>query len=241
MIPGINTLTFAVTKQKTDMRKLYFTFVIFILSSQAILNAQVNKGAIFLGGDFSFSSQKTEDPNYLPVNSYSHRLSPVVGFAVRDNLVKGIFLVFSKYRNDYTDVRNNFKDEAWGGGVFIRKYKQIAKSDFALFLHGQTGIEFQNSLSGDSVFSSRYVSHIFRAALSIYPGISYRVNKKLQLETGFNSLLMIDYYHDRKTGGPASNPVNYTTNGFGLFSSIGSPNNLYIGFRLLLNKSVKEN
>ena len=54
--------------------------------------------------------------------------------------------------------------------------------------------------------------------VNAYPGISYAVSKKLHLETGFNNLLMVNYFHEmRETGSPVE---TYKTNGFSVSISL---------------------
>ncbi|HKO79710.1 MAG TPA: hypothetical protein VJU78_04905 [Chitinophagaceae bacterium] len=75
----------------------------------------------------------------------------------------------------------------------------------------------------------------FTISVNAYPGISYAVSKKLHLETGFNNLLMVNYFHGkRETGNPV---ITYKAKGFNVSSSLNNAtSSLYLGFRLLIGK-----
>jgi hypothetical protein len=79
---------------------------------------------------------------------------------------------------------------------------------------------------------TKFESDIFRALVRLYPGISYKVSRRLQLESGFSNLLGMNYYHQKGVGGTDISEAS----GFNMYASIENMGNLYVGFRLLLNK-----
>src|SRR5215213_1376453 len=98
------------------------------------VNAQITKGSIFLGGDIGASTQKSESMSVLNKQS-GFSISPVVGKAIRENLVFGIELSYAFSKTQYTDQEQ--KINSYGSGIFLRKYKPIGKSGFYIFLHGR--------------------------------------------------------------------------------------------------------
>lgn len=196
------------------------------------VNAQIKKGSIFLGGDISGSSQKTKSGDITTNKQNGIFISPVFGKAIKDNLILGINAGFGIYSNDYP-IRNTEYD-TYNAGLFLRKYKNIATSGFYIFVQGGLGVSYYNQK--EEGMPTTY-DNIKRTTIGInaYPGISYAVNKKLHLETGFNNLLMVNYFHEkRETGSPVT---TYKTNGFSVSSSLNNAtSSLYLGFRLLIGK-----
>jgi outer membrane receptor for ferrienterochelin and colicin len=219
------------------MRKLtlLFFFTTYILTPA--IQAQIKKGSVFLGGDISGSTQTTKR-NGTEVNSQDGLIIlPVFGKAIKENFILGVEAGFSLYNNN-----NNFnpasnskqKNNAYQAGVFIRKYKLIGKSGFSMFLQGRLGFNyFRNEYN--SSYQSYDITKRYTIGISAYPGISYAVSKRLQLETGFNNLLNLNYFTEKKETGGTLSYID-KTNGIGFSSSLNNISSLYLGFRLLLNK-----
>src|SRR5450432_479199 len=115
------------------MRKFTFLFLVITFLFTVTTNAQIKKGSVFLGGDIGGSTQKTKD-NGTAINSQDGlSISPVFGKAIKENLILGADAIFSLYKDKdanpvpYTNQRNN----SYGAGIFIRKYKPIRKSSFS--------------------------------------------------------------------------------------------------------------
>ena len=71
--------------------------------------------------------------------------------------------------------------------------------------------------------------------LSAYPGLSYTISKKLQLETGFNNLIAVSYDSNKRTEMDSQGTREFKTNRFEVSRSLDNLSSLYLGFRLLLN------
>jgi hypothetical protein len=68
------------------------------------------------------------------------------------------------------------------------------------------------------------------------PGISFAVSKKLHLETGFNSIVSLSYFNEKREQSNGSNTA-YKSNGFGVSSSLSNASSyLFVGFRAVLGK-----
>jgi len=215
------------------MKKIILSlFFVFILISSSF--AQIKKGSLFLGGDIGGTTQKTKTGDVATNKQQNITISPVFGKAVKENLVFGVNAGFGIFSNDNPSTSaDEYRRVLYSAGVFLRKYKNIAKSGFYLFVQGGAGAshykeEFE---SNSTVFDKtrRLVVNI-----NAYPGVSYAINNKLHLETGFANLLSLHYLHEKRESG---NPVTvYKTNGFGLSSSLNNASSFYLGFRLLISK-----
>jgi hypothetical protein len=215
---------------------LLFSFIIFSLT--LTIDAQIKQGAVFLGGDIGGSIQTTKR-NGMEVGSQNGlTILPVFGKAIRENLILGGEAGFNLYTNKNNDLNpgsdSKQENNSYQAGVFIRKYRPFGKSGFSMFLQGRLGFNYFRNEYSSSYQATDKIKR-YTIGISAYPGISYAVSKRLQLETGFNNLLNLNYFtENREIGGS----LGYTdkTNGIGISSSINNISSLYLGFRLLLNK-----
>ena len=96
------------------MRKL-LPLTIASLLITTFVNAQINKGSVLLGGNIGFGNSKNNrNTNYKENYVY---LSPVIGVAVKTNLVAGVTVLYShsKYLND---TLGNKQNNTLAGGSF---------------------------------------------------------------------------------------------------------------------------
>ncbi len=195
--------------------------------------AQINQGAVLLGGDFGGSSETRKNGSTITSKQHGLGISPAAGFAIRDNLILGTDLYFSDGKYDGTPPSYDSKDSYRGGGIFLRKYKGLGSSGFSVFLQGRLGYQhYRFTQTGTTL-----IDDIKRSTFSLNanPGLSYKVSNKLQLETGMGNLLSLSIYSEKQTIS-AGTISDYHSNGFNLTSSLNSFSSLYIGFRLLLDK-----
>ena len=215
------------------MRKIILATIalsMFVFSA----NAQIKKGSIFLGGDIGGSSQKTKSGDITTNKQNGINISPVFGKAIRENLVLGINAGFNIYNNDNPPYNGKYDANAYNAGLFLRKYKNISTSGFYLFVQGGLGGGyFKQKQEGPG---NKDETKRFTLGLTAYPGLSYAVSKKLHLETGFNNLLSLNYFEEKRE--LSSTVITaYKTNGFSLASSLNNAtSSLYLGFRLLIGK-----
>jgi hypothetical protein len=71
----------------------------------------------------------------------------------------------------------------------------------------------------------------WNTGIGFTPGISYAINKKLQLESGFNSLFHATYAKSKTTAGYNKS----SSDSFSAGVSLENQSTFYIGFRVLLN------
>jgi len=215
------------------MKKILTLSVLPFLFSVSILHAQISKGSLFLGGNISGSTVKTEStqPNVTSKQN-GLTISPVIGFAVKENLVFGADASYSFFKTDQVYGQYTQKQYSYGAGVFLRKYKPIGKG-FYLFLQGRLGGRYDENKYTPGVSANN--TKRFTTTFGGYPGVSYAINRKLQLETGFNNLLSLNYYHETGKNLDGSG-YSYKSNGFNIATSLDNLSSLYIGFRLLIGK-----
>lgn len=216
------------------MGKFLLTSIIFLLLSFTNIMAQVKKGATFLGGDIGVSIEETTNSTSTGYKENGVLLMPVFGKAVKDNLIVGAYLIYNSFKSDVYIDANDVEQKLVGGGLFVRKYKQLGKGDFAAFLQGGVSYAHEDLKTGGST-TSRGESNGSIVSMGFYPGISYRISKKLQIETGFRNLLAVRYIYRKGYNGTVL-PVTFRTSRFDVFSSLENLSSLYVGFRLLLNK-----
>ena len=205
---------------------LVFTF----LSLTTVATAQISKGAVLIGPNLSFSASTSNDTAYQIKQSNFH-VSPSVGFATKENTVAGVRLYLGRHRVRYSASTPDFKATLYGAGFFMRRYLPLVKAvylfgDGELFGNASTGKQKNNDYENTTKEA--------RAGLSFYPGISYAVSKRFQLEAGLSNLLAIEY----KT---LKSEIVYSTGttaitdhrGFSASTFVGGSTNFTLGFRFV--------
>lgn len=214
------------------MKKTSLLFIVIVFISYSAL-AQISEGAVFLGGDFSASTAKQKSGNQSSSNK-GITVSPVFGKATRENLVVGgsVSLGFdkSKTTSNLETIHN-----LYGAGLFVRKYNKLG-ARFYGFLQGGANILFEKyRYENNNVLDNK--NRLTRISVSVSPGISYKLSKKLHLESGFREIVAIVYQHQKINNYGASTVTESTSNSFSVYSSLNNfSSNLYLGFRLLIDK-----
>jgi len=207
--------------------KCKILLTVFLLISLSAIQAQIKKGSILLGGTLALETEKTNNPGESRQTTFF--ISPSIGKAIRDNLIAGVDLMFSTTENTgETNFNVNYK--GYGAGFFLRKYAPLGKN-FYLFGDARLGGSYNKNKSEQlGTGGSGSYSEGYNINLRVYPGISYSVSNKLQVELGLPSLINANYYRDLQ--GQKS-----TRNSFTLRSALGDAAALTVGIRVLLNKN----
>ena len=213
--------------------KFYLLAICLFFSS--MLHAQINKGAVFIGGDLSIygSTSNSENPTDYTSKHNQFNFYPSIGWVVKDNMVVGGNLLLS-FSNDTQQPNNSTrKDNRIGAGIFIRKYLPIGKS-FYLF-----GNAYLNAASIYSNYTSpqpyykKETGYAINATL--IPGISYQLNKCLFLDVALSNLLTLGYEHrNTEEENPAGGIYKGSSNSYNLYSSLGSGVPLQVGLRWMI-------
>lgn len=210
--------------------------LVFFLFTSFLLNAQIKKGSLFIGGDVSVykSDANTTNPDQYTSKSNGFSFSPSLGWVLKDNLVIGGSLLVSFNKSEQQNLTFHNKGNRIGGGIWMRKYLPVGKS---FFLFGNA------ALNAQSVYS-KYTSEPpfyfhtekgYAINASIFPGISYQIKKSLFIEVALNNLITLGFerknIEDQKQGG---NIYKGTSTSYNLHSSLGNGVPLQIGMRWII-------
>lgn len=224
----------------TDMNKIILLAIVVCIAGAA--HAQIGKGSILLGGNFGFNTSKVANQgNNDESKSRGLVVSPAIGTAVKENLIAGIGLYYGRYTNkglSQNSFQSNSKSNFTGGFIFIRKYRSLGKG---FYLFGQPALYYNEQLNRTTYIAPNSLSVTSNenksAGLSFYPGVSYAINKSIQLEVGLNQLINIGFNQEIAIGqGPNTTQQTTKTNSFNFSTSIGPTMPLSIGVRVLLAK-----
>ncbi|TCZ70988.1 outer membrane protein [Flaviaesturariibacter aridisoli] len=204
------------------------------LLSVAAVNAQLNKGRIFLGGSITSSSTENttvNNPNNIVTKQSAFVIDPTIGVFAKENLVVGINVGFSKAK---TEAAGNTQQEqrTIAPGVFLRRYYPLGKS---FFFYGHGGLNYINQKS-ETFNGTTPVNEVNGNGfgLTIFPGVAYAIRKNFLLEVSLRNLLTANYVSSEIKN--PNNIVTAKTNTFNLGVNGGGGVPLSIGFNILLGK-----
>jgi hypothetical protein len=208
----------------------------FIVSTRA----QIGKGSVWLGGSIGFNQSKADNtPGIGHQKIKAFNVSPAIGIAIKENLIAGVRLGYSKNtsENNPTPTSHyNNTTENYGGGIFIRRYVPVINR---LYIFGEGTASYARSkITKDELYNNEtraMENKGWSTSLGFTPGVSYGITKKLQLETGFNSLFGMSYGKSKETNPDIPSGNKGTSEGFSAGISLENASTFYIGFRVLLN------
>ncbi len=122
------------------MRKLLL--VSLLISATFFASAQITKGSTYIGGSVGVSSYKREELTATTQEGTRNYFSfnPAVGKAVKENLIAGIDLSYSRSNDkNYYNITDTTEAESIGGGIFVRRYLSIVKR---FYFFTQLGVGF---------------------------------------------------------------------------------------------------
>ncbi|MBC7888807.1 MAG: hypothetical protein H7Z13_13095 [Ferruginibacter sp.] len=212
--------------------------LILFLFTTLLLNAQIKKGALFIGGDVSVNSSKFTGTNQSTSQNQAYNFYPSLGWAAKDNIIAGGRLLVSFY-DSRQNVFYSSKGHNLGAGIWMRKYLPLGKS---FYLFGDAGI------SGQSIYRKQttmqqpdyFKEKGFSISAGLFPGVSYQIKNRWYLEAAFSNLISLGY--ERKNteqatqGGSVSKGVN---NSFNISGSLGNGVPLQVGMRWIINKKYQ--
>ncbi|MGK7392273.1 MAG: outer membrane beta-barrel protein [Candidatus Cyclobacteriaceae bacterium M2_1C_046] len=181
-----------------------YLILVLALTFSLQIHAQLQQGAMFVGGSFHLSGSNSEsiNPN---VNSESESslfaLHPFFGYSIKDNLMLGIGISYRHDKYDYTQVHTgtfpwNTSYESVSNSFFISPFltKFIEIKD-KLFLTAslQSRIGFGKS-NYDYLEWDDYETSDFYYSINISPGLSYFISNRWALRSGLGGI----YYSFQK-------------------------------------------
>jgi hypothetical protein len=202
----------------------------------ASAHAQIPKESIWLGGSIGYGSTKNDYANStLESKSHTVSFSPAVGVAVKDNLIVGVMLSYTNKKTKNIGYVEKAKETSTGGGVFVRQYVPIVNK---LYLFGEASALFRSLKSNEELSynnpSMKNKTKGWDAGLALTPGVALGINKKVQLESGFNSLFSA-VYNKRKIDNSGT-ADDYTQKNFNAGIALDNESLFYVGVRFLLSK-----
>lgn len=180
----------------------FFSIVLFSFFCIS-LNAQV-----FIGGNFGFNTTNHKSGDGNKTSNYSFNLSPSVGKFLSEKFAIGAALDISLSGNTAgVNPENTSNSSSLGGSLFLRYYA-IKWDKFSVFVQGNIGLAFSNSISkvDGSTTDGPKNTELY---LSVYPGLSYDISDKLSLQTSLNILSLGYNYTTTKIGTNTGNSSNF--------------------------------
>jgi hypothetical protein len=231
-----NGMAWEIYSPKNYSMKLKFVLAITLVCFYITTQAQIGKGSVWLGGNIRYNKYKY-NPNFP--NSRVITIRPAIGIATKENTVAGIDISYSNSLGDYiySNGTSQQKIKTYGAGVFIRKYLPVINR---LYIYGQARAGYNNNRAK---FKSEYDNIVseteqkgWDVMLDFSPGVSYAVNKKLQLETGLNNLISLQYSKMKSEWKDTRNPGSQDkTTSFSAGINLDNLTQFHLGFRLLIN------
>jgi hypothetical protein len=230
------------SKLKTSHMRKFIILTAASVFFSLFVNAQISKGAVFLGGSLFVQSWTQEVENSTSKTANNRwGINPQIGKAVANNKIVGLSLSFS--RSHYKQEPSIFspaetKENSYGAGVFYRSYFPFG-SKFSLFEDAGFGVGVQKENRWNNTGSTNmlyYKSKGIGGGFSLAPGVSYTVTKKVLLEASITNMLTLYYNSAKVTEYSAPNVVSRESNikSFTGNATINPASNFSIGVRFLL-------
>lgn len=218
------------------MKKITLVSLLVILSA-TIINAQISKGSLYLGGSVGASSYKQDNSNTTTKGKQkSIFFSPALGVAIQNNLIAGINFSYSSASSkdffNYTD----YNTHAFGAGVFLRKYYPIIKN---LYFFGQSDLgysqyQYEYPVTISNPYTSSSKNQYITTKLSA--GIAFHLFKSVYIETGFPTLIELGYSKSTITNNSSGQTWTSKTQGAYIQSYLINSGSLNFGIRFIIPK-----
>lgn len=218
-----------------------FVLLTIFLPVSLLSNAQIKKGALFIGGDISLygSHAKGVEGNPVIRNMNNYYFSPSIGWAVKDNVIVGGRLLAS-YSEDKELEPSGYetKGNRIGAAIWMRNYLPLGNS-FFLFTDASLGGQSIYMKQTYEVPVSLYKEKGYAINAVVYPGLSYRVKKSVFIEVALNNLFSVSYERKNTEQGSSGPFLKRVVNNYGFSTSIGNGVPLQVGIRWIIAKTRK--
>jgi hypothetical protein len=166
------------------MKKIVFLLLCFYITTSLC------KSQYFVGGSINFDSQaghtETDDTITKSTGAFNYTISPQIGKHISEKIDIGFALTFGQhYTNSNQNPETKWKTVSVGFNPFVRYYL-FGLNKFSLY--GQlTGImNFSKTKINTEGNSNEIEEKVINLGVQLYPGISYRLNEKIELMAGIN-------------------------------------------------------
>lgn len=201
------------------MKKVFFLAFTCVLISSG-LHAQTTQGSMTLGGNFGYSSSKSENAyGNTDYTSSSFQVSPKAGYFIMDNLEVGLELGISTGKSGL-DGFDPTKTNSFSVGPYARYYKFTSNDRFAFT--GALGFSFGSGKSSTGNSENKTGS----MGISIAPGFVYFLTERWGLDFQLDGIGFSSYDPNKDVDN--NNQKEFTFN----ISSL-SPT---LGFRYYISK-----
>lgn len=216
------------------MKRFLLAFVISIFSISA--QSQIKKGSRYVGAQVSYLSGNY-GYNTQEQRSRNATIGAYLGKFTRENQVLGIQFSYSNGKAETLDngiVLSENLNRIMEAGVFLRKYKKLAK-DFYFF--GQGDIAYRGGKQTNRFTNPNSDNKVTQTGgyLALSAGLSYQVFNHFYFEVGVLNILLLQYTHSNQEVNGVT-PSNFKQNEFLFRSSLLSSSGLStfgIGFRVI--------
>ena len=183
-----------------------------------------------IGGQLGYNSSNSR--SQMPIEMYESDglvFSVSAGKAIKENLFLGLELGTGLTKSEQ-HAGYKSRNAYHAGGIFVRKYFDIGKR-FFIFTQGNSGVGFfDNESTSTTDFTENEGYNVF---INFTPGLSYALNRRLQLETGFQSIISAGYSRGKAR---RSTGAELRQENFNVSTNLNNLASLSIGLRLLFSK-----
>ncbi len=215
----------------------FFLCSVFFISAFA----QIEKGTILAGiQGGGYYSDSVQDQLFHFKSQWGYNTTFAFGKATSQNVVMGFQLSYGHSKSDDRWTVFGFEQFEISAGFYRRYYHQLGKG---IYIWLQNGLNYsrqwQVGLQGRSWglgFPHDYWGNMF--SLVAYPGLSYSVNKNIQLEASYRDLFSLFTMNRTDFVYVTHSPKIYSKS-FGLQTNKNLPLAWQLGIRILLASKNK--
>lgn len=214
------------------MKKI-FTLVLVLCIAFASNAQSLSKGNYLVGGSLGFTKQRSTATGEETVKNNIFSLYPSVGKFYRNNKAVGVNLSYANSKSS----DDSYKLDGYGIGLFLRQYLPLGKS-FYLFAEEGAGFQSAKIEQEQPLFATHNSTKQSTVSIHLFPGISYSITKKMQVELALQNLINLGYQKQDQTNKPLNGgpETKSSTSAFYFLTQSGqtSLGNLSVGVRWVL-------
>lgn len=181
-----------------------------LLFTAGIYKAQTSKGNFMLGGNVGYSFNQTMNNDTTPARHHTENAGSNFngglsgGYFIKDNIAVGVIVNYSNNSSRSQNLQmggtqlfinqNDYSNDMVSGGMFLRQYKILGQSRFALFYQVNATYGIGTSLTRQqSSFNGAITESVYRGrssvlSVNVYPGLTYFVTKRIGIEATLGSV-----------------------------------------------------
>jgi hypothetical protein len=214
------------------MKRKYLLFLLLATIVSNLLQAQIKKGTLLIGGSISFMNGLDEfDNNTYELKTIGIGIWPSAGKAIKDNLVLGVFGQYGHNRQEYENQLFGYELNNFSMGMFLRRYLQVVKR---FYLFGQCHLQGSYTISRNYWNTGFRKTQIYGIHVGVYPGLSFALNRKIHFESGFNGVFSTGFGHQREENIESSVKSITRSNSFNMGANLNNISAFTLGMRFLL-------